>query len=75
MTNLDGEDMAVVREIASLPDAFRLISHSICPGIYGHELVKGAPRLRSSSFFANVYIYGLCMCVFCYLTVDCCQLA
>jgi DNA helicase MCM8 len=30
-------------------DVFRQILHSFCPSIYGHELVKGTVRSRTSS--------------------------
>ena len=36
----------LVREIRQRcgENMFRVIAHSICPGIYGHELVKGCAR-------------------------------
>ncbi|XP_063933118.1 DNA helicase MCM8-like [Zophobas morio] len=33
-------DMYAISEIQEQPDVFRLIVHSLCPAIYGHELVK-----------------------------------
>lgn len=36
------KDMYAIREIANEKNLFKLIVNSICPGIFGHELVKGA---------------------------------
>ena len=36
------KDMYAIREIADQKKLFRLIVNSICPPIYGHELVKGS---------------------------------
>lgn len=36
------------------PDMFRTILHSICPSIYGHELVKGA-ALYCTAFCQNYF--------------------
>ncbi|GLG92695.1 DNA replication licensing factor REC [Gryllus bimaculatus] len=37
---LDGKDFCAIKEIRSQPSLFRLLVHSLCPTIYGHELVK-----------------------------------
>ena len=34
------EDIHIFNEISKEPDPFRLIVHSVCPSIYGHEMVK-----------------------------------
>jgi len=33
-------DLEAIREMGCEPDIFRLIIHSICPAIFGHEIVK-----------------------------------
>ncbi|KAI8868876.1 MCM-domain-containing protein [Ramicandelaber brevisporus] len=33
-------DLAFIRDIVQEPDLLRLIVHSLCPSIYGHDLVK-----------------------------------
>jgi len=33
-------DLEAIKEIATDPDAFRLLVHALCPAIYGHEMVK-----------------------------------
>lgn len=38
-------DLAAVREIANLDDVLYTIVNSICPAIYGHELVKSLAAL------------------------------
>jgi DNA helicase MCM8 len=35
------KDLYGISDIAHEPDLFTLIVNSICPGIYGHEIVKG----------------------------------
>ena len=37
------KDMYLIQDIANQPHLFRLIVHSICPPIYGHDFVKGEP--------------------------------
>jgi len=39
------KDMYGIRKIASEPDLFKLITNSICPSIYGHEMVKAGLAL------------------------------
>lgn len=38
-------ELKAIREIASLPSPFRVIVNSLCPTIYGNELVKAALML------------------------------
>lgn len=38
--NFDQRDLDAIREIAGEPDLFRLLVHSLCPSIFGHEMVK-----------------------------------
>ena len=38
---IDQRDYPLINAIASMEDTFKLIVNSICPMIYGHELVKG----------------------------------
>jgi DNA helicase MCM8 len=38
--SFDMRDLHAIREIANEPDLFRLLVHSLCPSIYGHEMVK-----------------------------------
>jgi len=35
------KDMYAIQDIHQQPNLFRLIVGSLCPGIFGHELVKG----------------------------------
>jgi len=35
------KDLYAIQDIGSQPNLFRLIVNSLCPSIYGHELVKG----------------------------------
>ena len=37
------KDMYGILDISSQKDPFKLIVNSLCPSIYGHELVKGMP--------------------------------
>ncbi|KAF2071876.1 hypothetical protein CYY_006803 [Polysphondylium violaceum] len=39
------KDMYAIREIATQPNLFKLITNSICPSIYGHEMVKAGLAL------------------------------
>nr|KAJ3421179.1 DNA replication licensing factor mcm8 [Polyrhizophydium stewartii] len=55
-----------IREIHEQPDVFRLLVHSLCPPIYGHEIVKGDPGLGKSQMLSatvraaprGVYVCG-----------------
>jgi DNA helicase MCM8 len=38
---LSETDRKVIRAIASKPNVFKLLVHSLCPTIFGHEYVKG----------------------------------
>lgn len=40
----------MVQDISTTKDNFRLIVNSICPSIYGHEVVKG-------KFLISLFIY------------------
>ena len=42
---LDERDYPMIKQVASLDDTFRLIVNSLCPGIFGHELVKAGLAL------------------------------
>ncbi|EGC40160.1 hypothetical protein DICPUDRAFT_146993 [Dictyostelium purpureum] len=44
-TSFTVKDMYGIKEIAHHPNIFKLIAHSICPSIYGHELVKAGLTL------------------------------
>ncbi|EAL65948.1 MCM family protein [Dictyostelium discoideum AX4] len=44
-TSFSLKDMYGIKEIAEHPNIFKLISNSICPTIYGHELVKAGLTL------------------------------
>ncbi|KAN0025797.1 hypothetical protein ACTFIU_000060 [Dictyostelium citrinum] len=44
-TSFTLKDMYGIKEIAEHPNIFKLISNSICPTIYGHELVKAGLTL------------------------------
>ena len=39
-------DLNGIMELHNYPDLFNLLVHSLCPGIYGHELVKGKLVLK-----------------------------
>jgi DNA helicase MCM8 len=41
----DIRDYYAIKEIAAEPDLFKLLVHSLCPSIFGHEIVKGSFRL------------------------------
>ena len=43
--SLTQKDLLAINEIAHEPDVFRLIVNSICPSIYGNEVVKMALAL------------------------------
>ncbi|KAK5581664.1 hypothetical protein RB653_001701 [Dictyostelium firmibasis] len=45
ITSFSLKDMYGIKEIAEHPNIFKLISNSICPTIYGHELVKAGLTL------------------------------
>eukprot|EP00762_Andalucia_godoyi_P000658 ANDGO_05253.mRNA.1 putative DNA helicase MCM8 len=34
------QDLAAIRELQRQPDLFRILVHSLCPTIYGHDIVK-----------------------------------
>jgi DNA helicase MCM8 len=44
---LDQKQLYFIRQMAEEPNLISLLVNSICPGIFGHELVKGAVRLSS----------------------------
>ncbi|XP_078724376.1 DNA helicase MCM8 isoform X2 [Lampetra fluviatilis] len=48
------KELYAVQEIQAQPDLFRLLVHSICPTIYGHELVKAGLAL---ALFGGVQRY------------------
>jgi DNA replicative helicase MCM subunit Mcm2 (Cdc46/Mcm family) len=50
-SNYTENDLDTVKMIASEPSPFELIVYSLCPGIFGHELVKA----------------GMCVCMFVYM--------
>lgn len=57
-TDITQLELQGIGEIQREPDPFRLLVHSLCPSIYGHEIVK-AGRLQTnvlSSKFQNLYI-------------------
>ena len=41
LMNFQIKELFAIQEISNEPNIFRLIVQSICPGIYGNELVKG----------------------------------
>ncbi|XP_032818836.1 DNA helicase MCM8 isoform X1 [Petromyzon marinus] len=49
------KELYAVQEIQAQPHLFRLLVHSICPTIYGHELVKAGLAL---ALFGGVQRYG-----------------
>ena len=38
------KDMYLIQDVAQQPNLFRLLVQSLCPPIFGHELVKGSHR-------------------------------
>ena len=42
---LDERDYPMINQVASVDDPFKLIVNSLCPGIFGHELVKAGLAL------------------------------
>ncbi|RKO85279.1 MCM2/3/5 family-domain-containing protein [Blyttiomyces helicus] len=38
---LSDRELAAIREIVAEGDVFRLLVHSLCPSIFGHDIVKG----------------------------------
>jgi DNA helicase MCM8 len=73
--DFDSAELQAIRRIAQDPDVFRSVVNSLCPSIYGHELVKaglcltlfgGTQRktgggLRKEKWFVVLYIS--CRCV------------
>ncbi|KAG1652187.1 DNA helicase MCM8 [Nymphon striatum] len=51
-SNMD--DLYIVHEIQAKPNLFKILVHSLCPGIYGHELVKAGLLL---AFFGGTMKY------------------
>jgi DNA helicase MCM8 len=41
LMQFSAKDMFAIQEISDEKNVFKLIVNSICPGIYGHEFVKG----------------------------------
>lgn len=46
----DVRDYYAIKEIAAEPSLFKLLVHSLCPSIFGHEVVKGR-RVCSKAWF------------------------
>jgi DNA replicative helicase MCM subunit Mcm2 (Cdc46/Mcm family) len=42
---MSGPELEFLKTISATPNLFRTITHSLCPGIYGHDLVKGTHTL------------------------------
>lgn len=40
-SHLEEKDCELIAEIAKEPDPFLFLVHSLCPAIFGHEMVKG----------------------------------
>lgn len=51
------KELYLVQEIAGTKDVFRMIVNSICPAIYGHEIVKG---IQTSMRFLFCFNFLFC---------------
>jgi DNA helicase MCM8 len=54
-----------IREIMCHDDPFHLIVNSLCPGIYGHELVKAGLCLALAGGVPKVCIESFVLVSFC----------
>jgi len=43
-------DLQMITEIAEQPNLFSLLINSLCPTIYGHQMVKGTRLIRTVLF-------------------------
>lgn len=41
MLQFTPQDLKMINDVANMEDTFHLLVNSICPSIYGHEIVKG----------------------------------
>ena len=48
-------ELFAIDEIANEDQLFPLLVNSLCPAIYGHEVIKGLPFSVSSFFHVNKY--------------------
>lgn len=61
--------MLGIVDLASQPDLFRLLVHSLVPGIFGHETVKGesVPLLSGPVCFNSLFISAGVFSILCAL--------
>jgi len=52
------KDMYAIQDIHQQPNLFRLIVNSLCPGIFGHELVKGKLNSVLINFINNLNVFN-----------------
>ena len=52
-------DLHLVREVRREPNLLRLLVHSLCPTIFGHEIVKGTLQARARGLLPK-FLYVVC---------------
>lgn len=78
--DFDSAELQAIRRIAQDPDVFRSVVNSLCPSIYGHELVKaglcltlfGGTQRKTGGGFAErkTVLFGFSLCISCRCVAD-----